>query len=414
MNLPEVTQVSFDVERIRQDFPILREKPYGKPLVYLDNAATTQKPRRVVEAISTYYETSHANVHRGIHYLSQRATDAYEHARDIVQRFIGATHREEIIFTRGTTESINLVATSWGGARLSSEDEILVTVFEHHSNIVPWQLVAERTGARIRPAALESDGSFSLERVLDAITERTRIVAIAHVSNVLGIVVPLEPIIEQAHRVGAVVLVDGAQAIAHCPVDVQKLDCDFYAFSGHKVYGPTGIGVLYGKRDLLERMPPYQGGGDMIRRVTFERTTYNDVPYKFEAGTPPIAEAIGLGCAIEYVQQLGIPAVEQWEQQLLDLCIERLECIPGVRLLGPHRERTAVASFVVEGVHPHDIATFLDREGIAVRAGHHCAQPLMDFFGIAAASRISVAMYNTPEEIRRATETLDECIRLLR
>lgn len=406
--------VAYDVERIRSDFPILALQPYGKPLVYLDNAATTQKPRCVVDAMTHYYTNVHSNVHRGVHYLSEQATAAYERARDIVAAYIGARQREEIIFTRGTTESINLVASSWGSAFLRPEDEILLTVFEHHSNIVPWQLVAQRTGARLRVVPLEPDGSFSIERALEAMTERTRIVAVAHVSNVLGITVPIAPIIEHAHRIGAVVLLDGAQSIAHMEVDVAEIDCDFYAFSSHKVYGPTGIGVLYGKTELLERMPPYQGGGDMIRRVTFERTTYNDLPYKFEAGTPPIAEAVGLARALEYVNSIGRAAIAAWEERLVASCVERLLQIDGVQILGPERGRTAVVAFNVEGVHPHDIATFLDREGIAIRAGHHCAQPLMDAFGIPASSRISVAMYSTEEEIERATETLRTCITLFR
>ncbi|RMF32762.1 MAG: cysteine desulfurase [Chlorobiota bacterium] len=414
MSLHSLQTLAYDVERIRQDFPILAMRPYGKPLAYLDNAATTQKPRCVLDAMTHYYTHLHSNVHRGVHFLSEHATAAYEHARDVVASFIGARRREEIIFTRGTTESINLVAASWGGAFLRPEDEILLTVFEHHSNIVPWQLVAQRTGARLQVVPLEPDGSFFVERALEAITERTRIVAIAHVSNVLGIVVPVAPIIEHAHRVGAVVLLDGAQSIAHVNVDVTELDCDFYAFSSHKVYGPTGIGVLYGKAELLERMPPYHGGGDMIRRVTFERTTYNDLPYKFEAGTPPIAEAVGLARALEYVDSIGRDAIAAWEERLIAACIEQLEQIDGVQILGPKRGRAAVVSFSVEGVHPHDIATFLDREGIAIRAGHHCAQPLMDFFGIPASSRISVAMYSTEEEIERASTALRKCITLFR
>jgi cysteine desulfurase/selenocysteine lyase len=414
MSLHSLQTLAYDVERIRQDFPILAVQPHGKPLAYLDNAATTQKPRCVLDAMMHYYTHLHSNVHRGVHYLSEQATAAYEHARDIVASFIGARRREEIIFTRGTTESINLVAASWGGAFLRPGDEILLTVFEHHSNIVPWQLVAQRTGAQIRVVPLEPDGSFFVERALEAITEQTRIVALAHVSNVLGIVVPVAPIIEHAHRVGAVVLLDGAQAIAHMDVDVAELDCDFYAFSSHKVYGPTGIGVLYGKAELLERMPPYQGGGDMIRRVTFEHTTYNDLPYKFEAGTPPIAEAVGLGRALEYVDSIGRAAIAAWEEQLVASCIEQLVQIDGVQLLGPERGRAAVVAFSVEGVHPHDIATFLDREGIAIRAGHHCAQPLMDFFGIPASSRISVAMYSTEEEIERAATALRKCITVFR
>jgi len=414
MNSHSSVQTAYGVTSVRQQFPILQQTPYGKPLVYLDNAATTQKPQCVLDAMTEYYTTIHSNVHRGIHYLSERATAAFEHARDIVCRFIGAAGREEVVFTRGTTDSINLVAASWGGANLRAGDQIVLSTFEHHSNIVPWQLVAQRTGAELRIIPLESDGSFSLDRALDTITERTRIVAIAHVSNVLGLIVPVDAIIERAHEVGALVLLDGAQAIAHCGVDIQKLDCDFYVFSGHKVYGPTGIGVLYGKRAVLESMPPYQGGGDMIRRVTFERTTYNDLPYKFEAGTPPIAEAVGLGRALEFVQSIGIEQIEQWEGHLIEQCTQLLERIEGVRILGPRTDRAAVVSFVCEGVHPHDIATILDREGIALRAGHHCAQPLMDFFGIAASSRFSVAAYNTPEEIEYAVRALEQCLTLLR
>ncbi|MCS7302407.1 MAG: cysteine desulfurase [Bacteroidota bacterium] len=413
-NLHSIPQTEFDVELIRADFPILQQRPYGKPLVYLDNAATTQKPHCVIETITQYYQTTNSNVHRGIHFLSEKATDAYEHAREIVRRFIGAQQIEEIVFTRGTTESINLVASSWGAANLQPGDEILLTVFEHHSNIVPWQLIAERTGARLQVAPLEEDGTFDIERLLERITERTRLVAVAHVSNVLGIVLPIEPIVERAHAVGAVVLVDGAQAVAHLAVNVAQLDCDFYAFSGHKIYGPTGIGVLYGKRALLESMPPYQGGGDMIRRVTFEKTTYNDLPYKFEAGTPPIAEAIGLARALEYVSTIGLNTIAAWEEQLVSRCVELLSQIDDVRLLGPKQGRTGVVSFVVDGVHPHDIATFLDRQGIALRAGHHCAQPLMDFFGVPASARFSVAMYNTLEEIEYAISALDECLNFLR
>lgn len=414
MNSHSVLSIAYEVERIRAEFPILEVTPYGKPLVYLDNAATTQKPRCVLDAIQEYYTTMHSNVHRGIHYLSERATHAYENARQIVRRFIGAASNQEIIFTRGTTESINLVASSWGNAFLKSGDEILLTVFEHHSNIVPWQLAAERTGARLRVAELEQDGTFSLERVLNLINERTRIVSIAHVSNVLGFVVPVEPIIERAHEVGAVVLLDGAQAIAHQRVDVEQLNCDFYAFSGHKMYGPTGIGVLYGKQDILEQMPPYQGGGDMIRRVTFERTIYNDLPYKFEAGTPPIAEAVALARAIEFIEDVGIDAIARWEEHLIGHCMDLLGEVEGVRVLGPRAGRSSLVSFVVDGVHPHDIATFLDREGVAIRAGHHCAQPLMDFFGVAASSRFSMAMYNTPSEIEYAVGVLKQCIEFLR
>ena len=403
---------ALDVARVRADFPALHQQVNGRPLVYLDNAATTQKPQAVLDALLGFYSRDCANVHRGVHALSQRATDAYEGARETVARFLNARPRE-IVFTRGTTEAINLVAYSYGG-RLSPGDEILITELEHHSNIVPWQMLAERTGARLRVAPIDDRGEIILEEFQRLLGPRTRIVAVAHVSNALGTVNPVEEICRLAHTYGARVLVDGAQAVPHLAVDVRALDCDFYAFSGHKIYGPTGIGVLFGRWELLEAMPPYQGGGDMIRSVTFEKTLYNDPPYRFEAGTPHIAGAIGLAAAIEYVTRLGLEEIRRHEQQLLEAATRALEEIPGVRIVGTAAHKAAVVSFVLDGVHPHDVATVLDHEGVAVRAGHHCAQPLMERFGLPATTRASFALYNTLEEVdalaravRRARELFD-------
>ena len=403
---------ALDVARVRADFPALHQQVNGRPLVYLDNAATTQKPQPVLDALLGFYSRDCANVHRGVHALSQRATDAYEGARETVARFLNARPRE-IVFTRGTTEAINLVAYSYG-SRLLPGDEILITELEHHSNIVPWQMLAERTGARLRVAPIDDRGEIILEEFQRLLGPRTRIVAVAHVSNALGTVNPVEEICRLAHTYGARVLVDGAQAVPHLAVDVRALDCDFYAFSGHKIYGPTGIGVLFGRWELLEAMPPYQGGGDMIRSVTFEKTLYNDPPYRFEAGTPHIAGAIGLAAAIEYVTRLGLEEIRRHEQQLLEAATRALEEIPGVRIVGTAAHKAAVVSFVLDGVHPHDVATVLDHEGVAVRAGHHCAQPLMERFGLPATTRASFALYNTLEEVdalaravRRARELFD-------
>jgi cysteine desulfurase/selenocysteine lyase len=403
---------ALDVARVRADFPALHQQVNGRPLVYLDNAATTQKPQPVLDALLGFYRRDCANVHRGVHALSQRATDAYEGARETVARFLNARPRE-IVFTRGTTEAINLVAYSYG-SRLLPGDEILITELEHHSNIVPWQMLAERTGARLRVAPIDDRGEIILEEFQRLLGPRTRIVAVAHVSNALGTVNPVEEICRLAHTYGARVLVDGAQAVPHLAVDVRALDCDFYAFSGHKIYGPTGIGVLFGRWELLEAMPPYQGGGDMIRSVTFEKTLYNDPPYRFEAGTPHIAGAIGLAAAIEYVTRLGLEEIRRHEQQLLEAATRALEEIPGVRIVGTAAHKAAVVSFVLDGVHPHDVATVLDHEGVAVRAGHHCAQPLMERFGLPATTRASFALYNTLEEVdalaravRRARELFD-------
>ncbi len=400
------------VRRWRQDFPLLQRTVYGKPIVYLDNAATTQKPTAVVAALQHYYTECTSNVHRGVYYLSEQATQLYEEARRTVQRFLGAAEAAEIVFVRGTTEAINLVAHCLGRTRIRPGSEILLTYMEHHSNIVPWQLVAEQTGARLRVLPITPDGELMLEAYPELLTERTAVVAVVHVSNSLGTINPVAELIQIAHERGIPVLVDGAQAVAHMPVDVQQLDCDFYAFSGHKIYGPTGIGVLYAKRHWLEEFPPYQGGGDMIRHVTFERTLYNDVPYKFEAGTPNIAGAIGLKAALEYVQQCGLERIAAHEHELLRYATERLQELPGVRLIGTAQRKAAIISFVIEGVHPHDVGTILDREGIAIRVGHHCTQPVMEFFGVPATSRVSFGLYNTFEEVDRLVEALWKVIRL--
>ena len=400
------TAVGLDVGRIREDFPALRQTVHGHPLVYLDNAATSQKPRAVLDAIMRFYERDCANVHRGVHQLSERSTAAYEGARETVRQFLNAAAPAEIVYTRGATESINLVAQTYGRANLRAGDEIVVSGLEHHSNIVPWQMLAAEKGAILRVAPIDDRGEIVPEEYRKMLGPRTRIVALAQVSNALGTINPVREMIAQAHAAGAVALIDGAQAAPHMPVDVQDLDCDFYAFSGHKAFGPTGIGVLFGKASLLDAMPPWQGGGDMIRSVTFEKTTFNDPPYKFEAGTPHIAGAIGLGAAIEYVTAIGLDRVAAWEHELLVYGTEALERVPGLRLIGTARRKAAVLSFVLEGVHPHDIATILDGQGIAIRAGHHCAQPIMERFGLTATSRASLAFYNTYREIDALVEGL--------
>ena len=389
----------FDVDRVRADFPILQQKVRGRDLVYLDNAATSQKPKSVIEAVSRYYERDNANIHRGVHFLSERATAEFESARKIAQSFLNARRPEEIIFVRGTTEAINLVAQTYGRAHVSANDEVLITAMEHHSNIVPWQLLCEEKGARLRVAPINDRGELVLEEFDCLLGPRTKIVAVSHVSNALGTVNPLSQIIQIAHAKGIPVLVDGAQAVPRLSVDVQQMDCDFYAFSGHKAYGPTGIGVLYGKASLLEAMPPYQGGGDMIRSVTFERTTYNSIPHKFEAGTPDMAGAVGLKAALEYLNELGLDNIAAHEAELLTYATEAVSSIPGVRVIGTAKEKTGVLSFVMEGVHPHDIGTILDQDGIAVRTGHHCAQPVMECFGVDATARASFGLYNTKQEI---------------
>jgi len=397
--LTSVIPAGFDVEKIREDFPVLKQKIHGKPLVYLDNAATSQKPQSVIDAIVKFYTVDCANIHRGVHELSQRSTAAYEETRAKAKRFLNARHKSEIIFVRGTTEGINLVAHSWGRGNIREGDEIVIAGLEHHSNIVPWQMLCEAKGAKLRVIPIDESGELILEEYEKLLGPRTRMVAIGHVSNALGTINPVRKIVEMAHRAGAVTLVDGAQAVPHMKVDVQALDADFYTFSGHKVFGPTGIGVLYGKSKLLNAMPPYQGGGDMIRTVTFEKTTYNDLPYKFEAGTPDIAGGIGLGAALDYVTHIGMDKIAAYEHELLLYGTEALARIPGLRIIGTAREKAAVLSFVIEGIHPHDIGTVLDRQGIAVRTGHHCAQPVMDRYQVPATTRASLAFYNTTSEI---------------
>jgi cysteine desulfurase/selenocysteine lyase len=393
------TETGFDVEKIRRDFPILHQEVHGKPLVYLDNGASSQKPQSVIDAISQCYAHDYANVHRAVHVLSERATQAYEGARGKLKSFINARDEKEIIFVRGTTEAINLVAQSYARPRLKAGDEILITGMEHHSNIVPWQIVCEQTGATLRVVPITDEGDLEMEQVLRLMTPRTRLVALTHISNVLGTINPVRQMIDAAHGMDIPVLLDGAQAVPHMAVDVQALDCDFYAFSGHKMYGPSGIGVLYGKQKLLEEMPPYQGGGDMIRSVSFEKTEYNVLPYKFEAGTPHIAGVIGLGEAVDYLTGVGLAAVARHEQALLDYASAVLSEIRGLRIIGQAREKASIISFTIEGIHPHDIGTIVDREGIAIRAGHHCAMPLMQRYGLPATARASFGIYNTVEEI---------------
>ncbi len=408
-------ETRFDVARVRVDFPALHQRVYdGRPLVYLDNAATTQKPQVVIDRIRDFYTRENANVHRGVHYLSQQASDAYDEARRLVAAFIGAPDPAQVIFTRGTTESINLVAATFGRQRVRSGDEIVLSTMEHHSNIVPWQMLCEEKGARLRIVPVDARGVLDLEALERLLNERTRLVAIAHVSNALGTVNPVQEIIQIAHARGIPVLVDGAQAVQHLKVNVAELDCDFYCFSGHKVYGPTGIGVLYGKAEWLEAMPPYQGGGDMIERVTFERTTYNRLPYKFEAGTPHIAGALGLEAALIYLDRLGREAVIHYEAELLRYATQRLQEVPGLRLVGTAPEKVSVLSFVIEGIHPYDAGTLLDQMGIAVRTGHHCTQPLMDYLGLPGTIRASLALYNTREEIDVLVDALLRIQKLLR
>jgi cysteine desulfurase / selenocysteine lyase len=390
---------AFDVQKVRRDFPILHQKVHGKPLVYLDNAATTQKPLSVIEAIEHYYRYDNSNIHRGVHTLSERATEAYENVRDAARKFLNAASTKEIIFVRGTTEAINLVAQSYGRKNIGSGDEIVITAMEHHSNIVPWQLLCEEKGAKLRVAPINDHGELLLEEFEKLLNPKTKIVAIAHLSNALGTINPVREMIRMAHAHNIPVLVDGAQAAPRLQVDVQALDCDFYALSGHKLYGPTGIGILYGKTKLLEAMPPFQGGGDMIASVTFEKTVYNRLPYKFEAGTPNIADTIGLGAAIEYLNHLGLDEIERHEADLLAYATKSVESIPGVRIVGTAKEKAGVLSFVMGEIHPHDIGTILDTEGIAIRTGHHCAQPVMQRFGIPATARASFGLYNTREEI---------------
>jgi cysteine desulfurase / selenocysteine lyase len=396
--LPESTVANLG-ERLRAEFPILHRTVHGKPLIYLDNAASCQKPQAVIDSISDCYSRYYANVHRGVHLLSEEATAAYEGSRKTVRQFINARSTREIIFTRGTTEAINLVAFSYGRERIGHGDEILISAIEHHSNIVPWQMLCRQTGARLRVIPVDERGELDLDAYAELLNERTRLVALVHVSNALGTINPVHAMIEQAHRHGIPVLLDGAQAIPHLAVDVQALDCDFYAFSGHKVYGPSGIGVLYGKAELLEAMPPWQGGGDMILSVSFEHTEFAPLPHKFEAGTPHIAGAIGLGAALDWVNAIGIDSIAVQEQDLLEYATAQCRQVPGLRIIGEARDKASVLSFVLDGIHPHDIATIFDQAGIAVRAGHHCAQPVMERYRVPATVRASFAAYNTRAEV---------------
>ena len=399
-----MTAQPFDVEAVRRDFPILSREVAGKPLVYLDSAATSQKPQVVIDALSAYYSGINANVHRGVHTLSQEATDAYEGARAKVRQLINAAEDAEIVFTRGTTEGINLVAHSLGAQRVREGSEVVISNMEHHSNVVPWQILCEQRGARLRVVPINDDGELLMDEYERLLGPQTALVSIVHMSNALGTINPVKDIVALAHAHGVPVLLDGAQAAPHLPIDVRELDCDFYAFSGHKLFGPTGIGVLYGKREWLESMPPYQGGGEQIKSVTFEKTIYNDLPYKFEAGTPHIAGVVGLGAAIDYVKGIGLERAAAYEHELLEYGTEQLQAIEGLRLIGTAREKASVLSFVLDGIHPHDIGTVLDTQGIAIRTGHHCTQPLMQRFQIPATARASLAFYNTKSEIDALVE----------
>jgi cysteine desulfurase/selenocysteine lyase len=405
---PGAQNAVWDVERIRQDFPALQQQVHGRPLVYLDNAATSQKPRAVLDALVAYYSFDNANVHRGVHLLSERATEAYEGARAHIQRHLNAASPREIVFVRQATEGINLVMASYGRRFVGAGDEIVISAIEHHANIVPWQMLCEEKGARLRVVPIDDRGDLLMEEYARLLGPRTKLVAMTQVSNALGTVTPIEDVVGLAHRQNIPVLIDGAQAVPHQPVDVRDLDCDFYVFSGHKAYGPTGIGVLYGKEHWLERMPPFQGGGDMIKSVTFEKTTYNELPYKFEAGTPHIAGAIGLAAGLEYIAGLGLEQIRDYEHELLAYGTELLSAIPGVRLIGTARHKAAVLSFVLDGVHAHDLGTILDQHGVAIRAGHHCAMPVMQRFGVPATARASLAFYNTRAELEVLATAIEQ------
>ena len=399
-----------DVTSIREDFPILKQRVHGKPLVYLDNAATSQKPQVVIDTLTRYYNTENANVHRGLHYLSERATEDYEATRPKVRQLLNAAEDQEIIFVRGTTEGINLVAQSYGRQNVGTDDEIIISSMEHHSNIVPWQILCQERGAHLRVIPMNDAGELLIDDYEKLLGPRTKLVSTVHLSNSLGTINPIEQIVEMAHSYGVPVLLDGAQSAPHMPIDVRKIDCDFFVFSGHKLYGPTGVGILYGKADLLESMPPYQSGGDMIKSVTFEKTVYNVLPYKFEAGTPNIGGVIGLGAAIDYVTDVGLDRICDYERDLLEYGTERLSSISGLRLIGTAREKAGILSFTFEGIHPHDIGTILDTEGIAIRTGHHCTQPVMERFGIPATARASLAFYNTKEELDALVKGIDKVI----
>jgi len=405
---PGARNAAWDVERIRQDFPALQQQVHGKPLVYLDNAATSQKPQAVIDALVAYYTFDNSNVHRGVHLLSERATEAYEGARARIQRHLNAASPREIVFVRQATEGINLVMASYGRRFVGAGDEIVISAIEHHANIVPWQMLCEEKGARLRVVPIDDRGDLLMEEYARLLGPRTKLVAMTQVSNALGTVTPIKDVVGLAHQQDIPVLIDGAQAVPHQPVDVRDLDCDFYVFSGHKAYGPTGIGVLYGKEQWLERMPPFQGGGDMIKSVTFEKTTYNELPYKFEAGTPHIAGAIGLAAGLQYIAGLGLEQIRDYEHDLLAYGTELLSAIPGVRLIGTARHKAAVLSFVLDGVHAHDLGTILDQQGVAVRAGHHCAMPVMQRFGVPATARASIAFYNTRAELETLAAAIEQ------
>ena len=401
--------VEFDVEKVRKDFPILHQMVNGKPLIYLDNAATSQKPKNVIDAIETYYREYNSNIHRGVHTLSENATETYESSRLKIKNFINANSTKEIVFVRGATEAINLVAQSLGRDSLNENDEIIITELEHHSNIVPWQLLSQQTGAKLKFIPINNKGELIEEEYKKLLNKKTRIVAVGHISNALGTINPIETIITMAHEYDAKVLIDGAQAAPHTLIDVKKLDCDFYVFSGHKVFGPTGVGVLYGKKDLLEKMPPYQGGGDMIKMVSMKETQYNDLPYKFEAGTPNIAGVIGLGAAIDYVNEIGLENISTYENKLLNYANQQASEITGLKFIGTARQKASILSFTLDGIHPHDVGTILNSEGIAIRTGHHCAMPVMEYFKIPATSRASFTFYNTHEEIDALIKAIEKC-----
>ena len=411
--MSNLEQKPFNVREIREEFPALRQQVYGKNLIYFDNGATSQKPKLVLDAINLFYSKENANIHRGVHYLSQRATTDYEAARQRIQRYLGARKSEEIIFTKGTTDSINLVAYSYGST-LSAGDEILISAMEHHSNIVPWQMLCERQGCILKVAPINQRGELIMDEFDKLLSKKTKLVAITHISNTLGTVNPIKEMIQKAHAVGSKVLIDGAQSIQHMRINVKELDCDFYVFSSHKVFGPTGIGVLYGKEEILDRMPPYQGGGDMIARVTFERTTYNELPFKFEAGTPHIAGGICLGKAFEFLESVDMEAAERHERELAKYAEDMLDTFEGLQIIGEAKNKTSVVSFSLKGIHPFDIGTLLDKQGIAVRTGHHCTQPLMDFYGIPGTVRASFAFYNTKQEIDTFVEAVERSLSMLK
>ena len=413
MTTSSTIQKGIDVYAIRQQFPVLNREVKGRPLVYFDNAATSQKPQPVIDALVSYYTQYNANIHRGIHTLAEEATAAFEATRDTVQQFIHAASREEIIFTRGTTEGINLVAYTWGRQNIKAGDEIIISTMEHHSNIVPWQILCEEKGAVLKIIPINDRGELLMAEYKKLLNAKTKLVAVAHASNALGTINPVREIIEAAHQAGAVVLIDGAQSTVHLDIDVQQMDCDFFAFSAHKLYGPTGMGILYGKRDLLEAMPVFHGGGEMIKEVTFEKTTYNDLPYKYEAGTPNIADAIAFKTALDFISQTGKENIRKHEEELLRYATQQLEQLPGLKIIGTAKEKLSVVSFVIDKIHPQDIGILLDNQGIAVRTGHHCTQPLMDRFGIPGTTRASFAVYNTKEEIDQLVAGLKKVIKIL-